>query len=687
MKKLLVLAAAASLPCLAVADEGMWTFDNPPAAAIQSRYGVELTRDWLDRVRSATLRLESGCTASFVSPTGLILTNHHCAEDCIAENSSAENDRLGKGFLAGSPGEELRCQGEAASVLVRSEDVTEQVRKATEGLEPARAVEARRAELTRLEQACEEAASKDRGTGPLKCEAVTLYQGGQYWIYAYRRYDDVRLVFAPEKDIAAFGGDVDNFQFPRWSLDMAFLRAYENGRPAQTPNRLRFEWRGAAEREPVFVSGHPGTTQRLMTRAELDAQRDVMLPFWLLRASELRGRMIQFGKGGEESERRATAYLNNIENSLKVRRKQQDALNDDALFERKAAEEAALAGALAGTPEADAYSRIEKAQQVYRDIHVRHTFLEGGAGFNSELFGHARTLVRAAAERAKPNAERLPPYTEARLPAVERSLRAETPYYADLDQLRLSFSLERMREWLGPDDPLVRQIFGRDSPDSLAAKLIAGSKLADPAARMALYEGGQAAIDASDDPMIRLALAVDPDSAALRKRMEDEVEGPSRQAQEAIAAARFRTLGAAVYPDATFTLRLSYGAIEGWLEQGNPVAPFTTLERAFERATGRPPFRMPESWLDKAHALSMDTPFNFVATLDIVGGNSGSPIVNARGDVVGLAFDGNIHSIAGGYGYDARSNRAIGVDVRIMRLALEQVYGAGSLLAEMERRR
>ncbi|MCU0975091.1 MAG: S46 family peptidase [Steroidobacteraceae bacterium] len=687
MNRLLMLAAAATLPCLASADEGMWTFDNPPSAAIKSRYGVELTRDWLDRVRGATLRLESGCTASFVSPTGLILTNHHCAEDCIAENSSAETDRLGKGFLAATPGEELRCQGEAASVLIRTEDVTEQVRKATAGLDPAKAVETRRAELTRLEQACEEASAKDRATGPLKCEAVTLYQGGQSWIYAYKRYDDVRLVFAPEKDIGAFGGDVDNFQFPRWSLDMAILRAYEDGKPAKTPNRLQFDWKGAAAGEPVFVSGHPGTTQRLMTLAELDAQRDVTLPFWLLRFSELRGRMIQFGKGSEESERRATAYLNTIENSIKVRRKQQDALNDDALFGRKAAEEAALAKALAGGPDADAYERIAKAQQVHRDIHVRHAFLEGGAGFNSELFVHARTLVRAAAERAKPNAERLRPYTDARLPAIERALRAETPYYADLDQVRLSFSLERMREWLGPDDPLVRRIFGRESPDSLAARLIAGSKLADPAERMALYAGGQAAIDASDDAMIRLAAAVDPEAAALRKRMEDEVEGPTRQAQEAIAAARFATLGTDVYPDATFTLRLSYGAVDGWVEQGAPVAPFTTLEAAFERSTGRPPFRMPESWLDKAHALPMDTPFNFVATLDIVGGNSGSPIVNARGDIVGLAFDGNIHSIAGGYGYDVRNNRAIGVDVRIMRLALEEVYGAKSLLAEMDRRR
>ncbi len=686
MKRLTIFLAAAVLPGLAVADEGMWTFDNPPTAAIKARYGVELGRDWLDRVRGATVRLESGCTGSFISPTGLILTNHHCAEDCIAQNSSAERDLLGKGFLAAGRGEELRCQGDAASVLVRTEDVTAQVKAAAEGLEPGKAVEARRAELIRLEQACEEASRADASTGPLKCEAVTLYQGGQYWLYAYKRYDDVRLVFAPEQDIAAFGGDVDNFQFPRWSLDMTILRAYEDGGPAKTPGHLRVDWKGAAAAEPVFVSGHPGTTQRLMTRAELDAQRDVMLPFWLLRFSELRGRMIQFGKGSDESLRRATSYLNSVENAIKVRRKQLDALNEDSLFEKKAVEEARLAAALSAGPDASAYALVEEAMRVYRDIHVLHTFLEGGGGFNSELFGYARTLVRAAAERAKPNAERQSAYSDARLPAIESALRAETPYYADFDQVRLSFSLERMREWLGPDDPVVRQVFGRDTPDTLAARLIAGSRLADPAARVALYEGGQAAIEASDDAMIRLAAVLEPAATALRKRMEDEVEGPTRRAQEALAAARFATLGTSVYPDATFTLRLSYGAVEGWVEQGSAVAPFTTLDRLFERATGRPPFRIPESWLGKSHQLDMSTPVNFVATLDIVGGNSGSPIVNARGDIVGLAFDGNIHSIAGGYGYDPGNNRAIGVDVRAMRAALGQVYGAKALLAEIDRR-
>lgn len=688
MKQLTLLVAAAVLPILATADEGMWTFDNPPNALVNAAYGVELDDPWLDRVGSGTARLENGCTAAFISGSGLLLTNHHCAEECIAQNSSAERDLLGKGFLARDRAGELRCPDAAVSVLVRTEDVTDRVHAATKGLPSTEVVKARRAELTRLEQACEDASSKDRKTGPLKCEAVALYQGGQYWLYAYKRYEDVRFVFAPEKDASAFGGDVDNFQFPRWTLDMSILRAYENGKPAVTPNHLRFDWSGAETGEPVFVSGHPGSTARLETSAELDAQRDAYLPFWLLRYSELRGRLLQFAKTGEEAARITVQPLNRYENSIKVRRKQLDALQDDALFEQRRATEAALEAAMRSDPEmassAGAFAEIAAAQRVFRDIVVPHTFLEGGAGFNSELFDHARTLVRAAAERAKPNAERLRPYTDARLPAVEQTLRAEAPVYPELEKLTLSFSLERMREWLGPDHPVVKRVFGRDDPDALARRFVDGSRLADPAIRMALFSGGQAAIDASDDPMIKLALLVDPESRALRRRMEDEVDGATDRAREAIAAARFKALGTSVYPDATFTLRFSYGAVEGWIEQGEPVTPFTTIGQAFERATGREPFRLPDSWLSAADELDMNTPLNFTSTLDITGGNSGSPIVDARGDIVGLAFDGNIHSISGDYWYDAARNRAIGVDVRAIRLALDKIYRAQALLAEID---
>jgi len=687
MMRLFMAAIAALASFAAAADEGMWTFDNPPRAAVAEKYGVTLDPAWLDRVRLATVRLDSGCTGSFISGDGLILTNHHCAEACIAENSTPENDLVSSGFVSGTRGQELKCQGDSVSVLVGTEDVTAKVAAATANLAADAIVEARRSELTRLEQACEEASTRSK-TGALKCERVTLYQGGQYWLYKYKRYEDVRLVFAPERDIAAFGGDPDNFQFPRWCLDMSILRAYVNDKPAKTPNHLRFDWDGAEPGDAVFVSGHPGNTDRLRTVAQLEVQRDSYMPFWLLRFSELRGRMLQYSKTGEEPRRRAENYLNSVENAIKVRRKQFDALLDPALLEAAAEKEAALKQAVAADPAlaslAGAWDDIEAAERLWRDMLVPNTFIEGGAAFNSMLFAHARTLVRAAAERAKPNDSRLPEYTEARLPAVVQNLKADTPIYPDFEILRLSFGLERMREWLGPDDPIVRTVLGNESPDTLAERLVGDSSLADPGARMALYEGGQAAIDASNDPMIRLAAAVDPTARAMRKQNEEMVEGPVQRALEEIARARFAVYGTRIYPDATFTLRLSYGVMKGWKEKGEDVRPWTELSRAFERATGEPPFRIPSRWMAAKDRLDMSTRANFITDNDIVGGNSGSPMLNAKGEIVGLAFDGNIHSIAGSYWFDDRTNRSIGVHPAFIRTALEQVYGANALLSEID---
>ena len=689
MKRVSMAALAAVASFAAAADEGMWTYDNPPRAAIAEKYGVTLSDAWLNRAREATVRLESGCTGSFISRDGLVLTNHHCAEDCIAQNSTPDNDLVGKGFLAGTREKEVRCQEEAVSVLVGMEEVTAKVAAATAGLAADAVVEARRRELTRLEQACEEASAKSKG-GALKCERVSLYQGGQYWIYKYKRYEDVRLVFAPERDIAAFGGDPDNFQFPRWCLDMSILRAYENGKPARTPNRLRFNWDGADPGDAVFVSGHPGNTDRLLTVAQLSTQRTAFMPFWLMRFAELRGRMIQYSKTGEEPRRTTEGFLNLIENSIKVRRKQFDALLDPALFEAAARKEQALSAAVAANPalasSASAWNDIAVSQQVWSDMLVPYTFIEGGAAFNSTLFGYARALVRAAAERGKPNESRLAEFTEARLPAVLQNLQATSPVYPDFEIQRLSFSLERMREWLGPDDPLVRTVFGNESPDALAGRLIRDSSLADAATRVALYGGGQAAIDASRDPMIRLAALVDPTARELRRRYEQQVEGPVQRGQEAIAKARFAVYGTRIYPDATFTLRLSYGGMMGWNEKGQDVRPWTELSRAFERATGEPPFKIPPRWMAVKDRLDMTTPANFTTNNDIVGGNSGSPMLNAEGEIVGLAFDGNIHSIAGSYWFDDRLNRTIGVHPAYIRTALERVYGATALLAEINRR-
>lgn len=681
---LLLICAAAS------ADEGMWTFDNFPKAMVKEKLGVDVTDPWLDKVRLATVRLESGCTGSFISPDGLVLTNHHCSWGCLAQLSTPEKDLFSSGHLAEKHDRELRCPTQQISVLVGMDEVTDRIAKATAGLDDKAANEARKRELTLLEQACEEGSKKKSSkTGPLSCGAVALYDGGQHFIYKYKRYDDVRLVFAPEADIAAFGGDPDNFQFPRWCLDMSLLRVYEKGKPVRTPDFLRVNFAGPGENEPVFVAGHPGSTDRLLTVEQLKTLRDTFLPFWLLRNSELRGRYIVFARQDAESERMVQDALLSLENAVKVRRKQLDALLDDDLMQAKVRDEQALRRAVEADPAlraraGTAWDDMTKAQAIYRDMLVPYTFIESGAGFNSALYRHAANIVRGVAERAKPNEERLREYTNAALPRLEQALKAATPVYPEVERLTLSFSLERMREWLGPDAQIVRDVLGTQSPEALAASLVSGSKLADPAVRMELWNGRVAAVEASKDPMIVLARSVDPQARAIRKRYEDEVEAPTRLASERIAQARFKVRGTSTYPDATFTLRLNFGTVQGWMEQGEPVRPFTRLERAFSRSTGEDPFRMPESWLAAKPRLDLSTPFNLSTNSDIVGGNSGSPLINSRGELVGLMFDGNIHSISGSYWFDVEKNRAVAVHPAIMREALTKVYRAEALLEEID---
>ena len=686
MKLVLTLAVTLALGGVLLADEGMWTFDNIPKDAIARKYKVMLTDQWLQRLQQSVVRLESGCTGSFVSAEGLILTNHHCAAECLSDLSTAQRDYIAQGFSAATREAEVRCPGEQISVLMAKQNVTPQVTKAIASVPAAQTVAARNRILTELESECE-AASQKSGT-PLSCEAVTLYQGGQYWIYKYKRYDDVRIVFAPEAAVAAFGGDPDNFQFPRWCLDMSLLRAYDNGKPAAVPAHLTIAWSGAAAGDPVFVAGHPGTTQRLMTVAQLKTQRDVFLPFWLLRFSELRGRLIQYSKTSAEAQRTAKDYLDSIENSHKVRRMQLTSLLDDRMMDQRIADErelrAAVQRASKGSAKAsDPWDEIARAEQRERDILIPYTWLEGGAGFNSQLFGYARLLVRAADERAKPNASRMREYTDAALPQLRAELEAHTPIAAELEQVRLAFSLERMREYLGPDHAMIKSVLGNASPDERARQLVAGSTLADPAVRLKLYEGGQGAVSASTDPMIALARAVDTESRRLRTIYENEVEGPVRRAQQVIAEARFKAYGARLYPDATFTLRLTYGAVDGWVEAGARVEPFTRLDRMYERATGAPPFALPKGWLDAKPRLELSRRANFVATTDIVGGNSGSPVVNARGEIVGLVFDGNIHSISGSYWFDTERNRTVAVHPEYMRTALEQVYRVEAIAKEL----
>jgi hypothetical protein len=678
---MLAFGAAGAVP----AEEGMWTPDQFPVAAVRERHGVAIDKAWLERVQRVTVRLEGGCTGSFVSPAGLVLTNHHCVADCLARVSGPARDALGDGFLARSRAAEERCAAEQASVLERIEDITARVHgEVGDGAGPA-ANERRKALLTRLEADCEDAHRREGNARA--CEAVTLYGGGQYFLYHYRRYDDVRLVFAPEAAVAFFGGDIDNFEFPRWNLDFALLRVYDADRPATTPDYLPWRRSGAREGEVVFVAGHPGSTQRLASIAELRFQRAPVLTRWLPRAAELRGRYLQFATLGAEQQRIVQEPLFALENGFKVRRHHLETLLDEERLAARTAEEQQLRARLQADPalraRAGVFDEIEAALVRYRGFFDAHQFLERGAALQGELGGYARVLVRAAAERERPNEARQREYTEAALPQLRQWLLAPQPVYPDLETLRLAYSLEKLVEYLGADAAVVRTVLGGESPRTLATRVIAGTRLGDPAFREQMWNGGRAAVDAARDPLLDLALRLEPAAQQVRRRYEDEVEAVLAAAGERIARARFAIEGPKAYPDATFTLRISVGTVRGWREGEREIAPLTRLDGLYARATGQPPFVLPPRWLAAADRLNLDTPFNFATDNDIVGGNSGSPMVDARGRLVGLIFDGNIHSIGGTFWFDAARNRAVAVHPAVMLLALGEVYPVGELLREL----
>jgi hypothetical protein len=683
MRRMILLTSLMLMPFAVFSDEGMWTIDNFPSERIAEKYGVEIDDEWLRSTQLATARLENGCTGSFASPDGLVLTNNHCTWGCIRNLSSDERNLSDEGFLAASRDQELQCPGQQISVLMDFDDVTSVVMAATQDLTDAEANKARKAKLTDLESECEAASG-----GTLNCEAVALYNGGQYFIYKYKRYTDVRLVFAPELDIAAFGGDPDNFNFPRWSLDMSFLRVYEDGSPASTPNFLKWRKEGPQKEELVFISGHPGSTNRMLTMAQLRMLRDEVYQLWLLRNTELRGRMLVWQNTSPEAARIVQQNILGIENGIKVVRNRLKALLNEDMMAEKTREELAMRASVDGDAKlradyGDAWDLINAAVEARRNMYVEHLFIEAGAGLMGDLYGYAKTIVRGTAERELPNNQRMRDYTDAALPQVEQRLLAVRPIDKGYNKLQLTFSLDKMREWLGPDSKYVHMILGNDAPDTIADGLVDKTRLADPAYRKELWDGGIEAVRASDDPMIRLALSVDEDARALHKRYEDEVEAPLTRGEEKIADAHFQLYGTDKYPDATFTLRVTYGAVEGWKERGEMVAPFTQTRRLFERATGNRPFKLPASWVDAKENLNPDTRFNFVATLDITGGNSGSPIIAADGALVGLAFDGNIHSIAGNYWFDESMIRAVGLDTTIILEALSTVYGADHLVEEL----
>jgi hypothetical protein len=662
-------------------EEGMWTFNQFPAAKVQQKFGFLPTQQWLDHVRLASVRLAEGCSASFVSPNGLVLTNYHCAVTCIQQISSAAKDYTATGFMANSQAEEQNCPGQEANVLIEISDVTPQITQKTAGKSDQEALLARRAEIARIEKDCATSES-------LRCEVVTLYGGGVYDLYKYKRYQDVRLVWAPEFMTAFFGGDPDNFMFPRYNLDASFIRVYENGQPLKTKDYFPFSKTGTKEGELTFVSGHPGGTNRQHTIDMLELERDYTKPETLFYLSELRGILTEFQTRGDEQRRISQDELLFVENSLKANKGEYWSLLEKPFFAQKAAEEQDFrkrvnADAKLKQQYAGLWDEIAAVERKARQLYLPYMYIEAGRGFQSDLFTHAKRLVRMAAEYAKPNAGRLPPYTDARKPEMRQATLSPAPIYPELEIERLTWSLAKLREVLGPDDPAVKRIFGERSPREIATEAVKGTKLTDPAARKALMDGGQAAVQASTDPMIALAKLVDPIARGVRKQWEDEVQSAQTRAMEKLGAARFAVYGTSLYPDATFTLRLSYGTVKGFMENGKKIPPFTTLGGAFDRATGRDPFALAQSWLKAKSSLNLATPFNFVTTNDIIGGNSGSPVINKDAQLVGLIFDGNIHSLGGNYGFDEALNRAVAVDVRALLEALEKIYRAERVLGEV----
>ena len=686
MRAKLLISAVATLAALtpALADEGMWTFDNFPSQALKQKYGVTIDQQWLDRVRAGAVRLAGGCSASLVSSEGLVLTNHHCVAGCVQDLSTAERDYIKTGFQPASRNDERQCPGMQAETLTSISDVTPTVNAATGGKTGQEFVRARDGAVANLEkQACEGKETINR------CQVISLYDGGQYKLYTYRKYSDVRLAFAPEFQVAFFGGDPDNFNFPRYDLDFSFLRLYENGRPVSSPQHLKWNATAPKEGDLVFVAGNPGGTDRLLTAPQLVTMRDVVRPPLLYQLSELRGRYTRFAEESAEHARISNRSLFGVENTIKALRGAQLALLDPMLIESKRKADAELKAKVDADPKlkaeiGDPWAEIAQAQAARAELNTTLSFLEGRAGSGSQLFRYARALVRAAAERAKPNTERLREYTDARLPLLEKNLLDPQPVEHDLEQLQLEYWLTKLREELTADAPETQLYLGKDSPENLA-RTLAASKLGDAEVRKRLWEGGARAIAASDDPMIRYVLKTDESARAVRKAYEERVDGPTDRAAERIAKARFAVYGTSVYPDATFSLRLSYGRINGWTYRGRTVPAITNFDGLFRRVTGYFPFDLPQRWLEAKGKLDLSTVFNISSENDIIGGNSGSPLINARGEVIGAIFDGNIHSLGGDFYYDGTLNRAVSVSTAAITEALNKIYGQAALIAELNR--
>jgi hypothetical protein len=677
---LVVLSAAAVLPL--AAEEGMWTFDNPPLKQLQEKYKFTPSPQWLDHIRLSSVRFNDGGSGSFVSANGLVITNHHVAFGQIQKLSTPQKNYVQDGFRAVNQAQELKCPDLELNVLVSMENVTSRIQGAVKaGMTEKQALDARRAESARVQK-------ESQDTTKLRSDIVSLYNGGEYWLYRYKKYTDVRLVFAPEQQSAFFGGDPDNFTFPRYDLDFALVRAYENGRPAQVKDFLRFNPRGAADGELVFVSGHPGSTSREWTVAQLENERDVTLPTLLGKYNRLLASLRRYAARGPEQARQAADEIFSYENTVKAYTGQLRGL-DKILFDKKNKEEDDLRNKVAANPQwrqdfGPAWEAVSAATRKQAELYKQRQYWTISSP--STLARMARQFVVLGAELKKPDAARIGGYHEAELEELKFYLTSSAPIYPDFEEMLLAHALQDSRDQLGPNDPFVRAVLEGKTPADVASQAVRGSKLADPAFRKSLVEGGEAAIAASTDPLLVLARKVEPFFREHRKAWEEGVESVLATAGEKIAKARFAIYGKSTYPDATFTLRLTYGTVQGYPMNGTKAPSKTTFYGLYDRSASfdnKPPFNLMPRFIERKDKIDLSTPLNFVATLDIIGGNSGSPVINRNGDFVGIIFDGNIESLVGDFVYSEESNRAVAVHSAAINEVLRKVYDAGALADEL----
>lgn len=678
----------------ATADEGLWLFTAVPKPRIKAKYGFEVTDPWLNHLQLSSIRFNNGGSGAFVSADGLALTNHHVAGSCLQGLSTATHDYFNTGFYAKTREQEPRCPNLELNVLQEVTDVTANVNAAVKpGTPDAAATRAQYAAMAGIEKDCATHAD-------IRCDVVSLYSGALFHLYKYKKYTDVRLVFAPEFDIAFFGGDQDNFEFPRYDLDIAFFRVYENGHPVQLKDYLQWSKHGLQESDLVFASGNPGLSARQNTINQLEFLNTVQYPF-MLKNLERRIRLLQdFAAQSAENARIAQEDMFKLQNAFKTVSGFKAAFSDPNMLRRKIMDERIhlirTSHSLQGRREFTAYRAIDKALSVHHEMFLPYRFVEMTYGFRGELAWFARTLVRLSEEKSKPNGERLHEYRDSALPSLEDELFSSAPIYKSLEAVVLADSLKEMQEQLGAEHAVVKKVLQGQSPEEVARNLIAGTRLHDVAFRKQLYEGGAAAVANCQDPLILMMREIDPDARALRQRFDDEVDSVIQANGAVIARARFLQAGLYFPPDATFTLRLSFGQVKGYIEDGRGYAPkgsnvpaFTDIGGAFDHAkehNEKTPYQLPPSWTSRKKKLQLKTSFNFVSTADLLAGSSGSPVVNKDGELAGVIFDGNIQSLGWRFLYEDNVGRAVSVDCRAMLEALRKIYKAKGLVKELTRK-